>query len=111
MRMQSEGIVSKVKLFKSHKKTHGGDYWYTKPGSIRYTLAEIYQCFKNGIEFEFLNGVEEVELLAILAIGDKGGVSGEKIDKSKQGDKELMKRIILAGGFCAYIENLEGKIK
>ena len=108
--MQAERI-EKIVLTKSHKKNTGGDYWYSRPGSIRYTISEIYEMLRNGTEIEFHNGKEDLELLTALAFAEKGVTSNTKIDFSKQGEVKLLSRIIKAGGFIEYINSLQKETK
>lgn len=102
--------ASKLVLTMAQKKKQGGDYWYTKPGAIRYTQSDILAALKTGIEIEFQGGCEEKELLGVLSLVEKGVTSNTPIDFSKKGDTALLNRIIRAGGFCEYLDKLEGEL-
>lgn len=97
----------KITLTRTHEKAHGGQYWYTKPGSVRFTQSDIFNAIKVGAEIEFNNGHEELELLGALEFSEKGVTSNTKIDFFKQGDTALLDRVIRAGGFCEYVLKLE----
>jgi hypothetical protein len=102
--MQAEKIV--LTMAKKHPKD-GGNYWYSKPGAIRFTQHDILAQMRAGIEFEFNKGNEDKELLGVLALAEKGVSSNAAIDFTRKGDTALLNRIIRAGGFMEYIEKLE----
>lgn len=98
-----------IKLKKSNSKVRGGSYWYTVPGGIRKTQIDLLTMMKEGADLEFTNGVAETEFLCLLSLAEKGVTSTQYLDRDKQGDTELLNRIIRAGGFCNYITELENQ--
>ncbi len=101
--MQAEKLV----LTMAQKKKSGGDYWYSKPGAVRFTQHEILINLRRGVEIEFQNGDEYKELLGVLSLAEKGVSSNSPIDFARKGDTALLNRIIREGGFIEYIEKLE----
>lgn len=105
--MQTE--IIKLKKGK-HTKTvfsTGGAYWYTSPGAIRMTQADMHESLKAGKDLHFIDGFPEKELLGILANIEKGNCCNEPVDFKRAGDSKLINRIIRAGGAIAYINKLE----
>lgn len=96
-----------IKLKKSLSKSSGGSYWYTVPGGIRKTQLDLLAMMKEGTDLEFTNGEAEIEFLCLLSLAEKGVTSTQYLNRDKQGDTELLNRIIRAGGFCNYITELE----
>lgn len=88
-----------------------GGYWYTRPGGIRYTQADQIQAMREGNDLEFENSPAEKELLGLCAALEKQSIPGEKINFNSLGDTKLLTKIIRMGGFCSYINNLEGKFE
>lgn len=107
-------MLTEIIQLRSGKKSHlhasrrGGEFWYAYPGSARYNQEKMRQVLREGIELEFHGGRPECEFLGLLSAEEKGSISNEPIDRNRQGDKALLYRIIRAGGFCNYIEHLEG---
>lgn len=93
-----------------HQHISGGHYWYSKPGCVRYSHSDMLKVIKGGDDIKFENGPEEFELLGILSMLEKGASANQTLDRLKDGDKQLLYRIIRAGGFVRYIRGLENAL-
>lgn len=86
-------------LKKSNKKLHGGQYFYSAPGGVRYNYREMIEEIKAG-EVILMRCFPELEYLSLLK-------TTEKDNPCK--DVQLLNRIIRGGGFVEYINKLEKK--
>lgn len=95
-----------ITLTKSSKKVNGGAYWYTKPGSVRFTQMDMVKEIQKGTQIIFNGGQEHEQLFALISLLEKESSGSVRLNFNKQGDTALLNRIIRAGGFCEYIDTL-----
>lgn len=110
--VSSSMTESHILLKKTGYKISGGEYFYTVPKSIHYTMKNIYEHLKYHGEISFVDNMDYKHLFDVLYSQEvpRHGGKREAIDRDIKGDTGLMNRIIRNGGLLAYALTLEKAI-